>query len=121
MQILKVHTQMLATVLTQEELLAQAMELANTVQAMGAEMELQKNLKDQMKAKLSELQAKQTRLSIVIATGKEYRNVEVELHLVEGGLVQEVRLDTGDIILTRPPHDSERQLVLTADGKEAQQ
>ena len=119
MQIIKVHTQMLPSILTKEETLALALELANTVQAMGAEAELQKNLKDQMKAKLSELQAKQTRLSIVVATGKEYRNVEVELRLTESGQVQEVRLDTGEIIITRPPYDSERQLLLAPTAKEA--
>lgn len=111
--ILKTHTLLLATPLTQDEVLALARELANTVQAVGAEEALQKNLKDQMKAKLSELQARQTRLSIVVATGKEYRNVEVEVCLLDTGQVQEVRLDTGEIVTTRTPYDSERQLMLT--------
>lgn len=112
MFILNTRTQKLPTALSQDELLVYAMELANTVQAMGAEVEEQKNLKDQMKAKLSELQARQTRISIVVATGKEYRDVEIQLRMEDHGLIQEVRTDTGEVIQTRPPTDQERQLAL---------
>lgn len=112
MQIIKTQSQYLPTTLSQEEVMVLALELANTVQATGAEIELQKNIKDQMKAKLSELQARQTRLSIVVATGKEYRDVEVQSCLTEHGLVQEVRTDTGEVLITRPPNDRERQLGL---------
>ena len=115
MTIIKLHTQMLPTTLTHEELLTLSRELANTVQATGAEVELQKNIKDQMKAKLSELQAKLTRLSIMVATGTAYRNVEVEVSLLDTGQVQETRLDTGEIIGTRSPYDSERQLMLASE------
>lgn len=104
-------TRILPVTLTQEEVMALALELANTVQAMGAEVEEQKNLKDQMKARLSELQAKQTRLSIVVATGKEYRSVEVTLRLVSD-TCQEVRTDTGEVVASRVATAADRQLAL---------
>ena len=118
MTTIKLQSHLLPVTLTQDKTLTLSRELANTVQAVGAEVEEQKNVKDQMKAKLSELQARLTRISIVVATGKEYRQVEVEYQITNQGLVQEVRMDTGEILITRPPHDSERQLVLAM--KEAQ-
>ena len=116
MRVLKLTTQLLATLLNQEELTARALELAKTVQDTGAEVELQKSLKDQMKAKLSELGAKTTRLSQVVSSGHEYRSTEVEVRMADNGQVQEVRLDTGEIIVTRPPYDYERQQPLTPVG-----
>ena len=117
MTTIRTHSQLLPVMLTQEEILALSRELAHTVQTVGAEAEHQKNLKDSMKAKMSELQARMTRISLVVAAGTEYRQVEVEYRLTAEGLIQEVRLDTGEIQITRPPHDSERQLIL--DMKEA--
>ena len=91
-------------------------DLAQTVQEMGAEQDHQKNLKDQMKSRISELEARTTRLANVVAMGEELREVEVESQLVLdgaiGGHVEEIRKDTGEIILTRPPRDDERQMLL---------
>ena len=119
MRVLKLTTQLLATLLNQEELTARALELAKTVQDTGAEVELQKSLKDQMKAKLSELGAKTTRLSQVVSSGHEYRSTEVEVRMADNGQVQEVRLDTGEIIVTRPPYNYERQPPLEPVEPEA--
>ena len=96
-----------------------ALEMANSIQAMAVEVEVQKNLKDQMKAKLSELQAQQTRLSKVVASGIDYRLADVEVRWVNKDTITEVRLDTGEILITRGPRESERQgrLSITAEDQ----
>lgn len=112
MKLLKTKTVTLPTELTDLELAAVARELANTVQAIGAETEEQKNLKDQMKAKLSELQARQTRLAIQVSTGQVYREVEISVCITDLGLIEEIRTDNGEVVMTRPPTQEERQLHL---------
>ena len=112
MQIIETRTRHLPVALTQEELRTVSLEFADTFHELNAEEQTQKNVKDQMKAKLSELNAKLTRLSSVVRNGMEYRAVEVEYRLTDLGFVQEARLDTGEILASRPPTDSERQLAL---------
>ena len=117
MNILLTTTKKLPVKLTDIEVLAKGSELASTIQEVGSEEESQKNLKDQMKAKLSELAARQTRLAIIVATRTEYRDVEVQVEGTEDGQIREVRLDTGEIMLTRPPRDDERQFALSGMKK----
>ncbi len=112
MNIIKVSTNRLPCQLDDTEVLSTAKELADAIQETAAEEEAQKNLKDQMKAKLSELVARTTRLAIVVATRQEYRDVEVTTQYQADGQVQEVRGDTGEIILVRPPREDERQTRL---------
>ena len=113
MTLLKTTTQLLPVHLTREEVEAHGKELANFWKKLGYEHELQKHARDQMKARVSELQAQLTHLSLMVSTGVDYRNVQVEATLLDNGQVQEVRLDTGEIINTRPPYESERQMSLT--------
>jgi hypothetical protein len=79
----------------------------------------QKDLKDQMKAQLAEIDAKIQAQRIKVSRGQELRTVDVLVTLypegVDGGaqpVVQEVRSDTGAIINTRPPYPDEMQGVL---------
>ena len=109
MEIIKRESRILPTNLTPEERMVLALEMANSIQAMAVELEVQKNLKDQMKAKLSELQAQQTRLSKVVASGIDYRLVDVEARWVDNDTITEVRIDTGEILFNRAPRESERQ------------
>ncbi len=111
-QVITVTTQKLPITLTPERRMEVAMDLADTVSAIAVETEGQVAMKGQMKAKLSELQARQSRLASVVSTGKEYQDVEVEVRFLDGEHVEEVRKDTGEIVLTRPPRDHERQLFL---------
>ena len=62
MQIIETRTRQLPVTLTQEELRTVSLEFADTFHELNAEEQTQKNIKDQMKAKLSELNAKLTRL-----------------------------------------------------------
>ena len=112
MKVLKVTTIQLPCHLIEAELIQVGRDLAFTVKAKATEEAEQKSAKEQMKARISELEARQTRLSTVINSGMEYRGVEVELRIVDASHIQEVRLDTGEVMLTRPPLDNERQQCL---------
>ncbi len=112
---IRVETRSLPTHLVGDDLMDRADELATTVQAITAEEERQKNLKDQMKAAMSELTSRQTRLALAVSRREEYRDVEVEVEItisVDGGNVREVRRDNGELIVERPPRESERQMFL---------
>ena len=113
MTLLKTTTQLLPVLMTREEVEAHAQELATFWKKLGYEEELQKTARAQMKARTSELVAQMTHLSLIVSSGTDYRNVQVETTLLDNGQVQEVRMDTGEIISTRPPYESERQMSLT--------
>jgi hypothetical protein len=111
--------------LTDRELLEKAAELAETIQNYDAEEEQQAYLKKSMKARLDELAARRTQLSLVVSRREEIREVKILVVLSGDGLVQEVRDDTGEIIRTRPIEETERQGLLrigmesAAEAKEA--
>ena len=112
MTLLKITTQLLPVLMTREEVEEHAKQLAAGWAKLGYEQELQKTARDQMKARISEIQAELTHESLLVSSRTEYRTVEVETRLSDDGQVQEVRLDTGEIIKTRQPYESERQLTL---------
>ena len=112
MTLLKTTTQLLPVILTREEIEVHAKALADCWKKLGYEQELQKNARDQMKARISELTAELTHLSLMISSGTDYRNVQVESTLLDNGQVREVRVDLGEIIKTRTAYESERQMAL---------
>lgn len=99
--------------LSETELLARADELSVVVQETSAEESRQTDVKTQMKARLTELDARKTRLAITIGRKEEFRDVEVELMAdVQAGTVTVIRQDTGESLETRPMSDAERQTTL---------
>ena len=98
--------------LNDQEVLEQSMELAHTIQELADETDSQAGIKAIMKAKLMELDAKQSRLAAVVSTRTDYRDVEVEVALTDDAMAQETRKDTGEIMLTRPLREDEKQLQL---------
>jgi len=109
---LKKVTRTLPCKLTDEELRNSSDELASTVQEINAEEERQKNQRDLMKAQMSELVARQTKLAMMVCRREDFRDVEVIVELHENDIVTERRKDTGDLLFTRPARDDERQLDL---------
>lgn len=71
--------------------------------------EQQTYLKKSMKARLDELAARRTRLSLTISRGQEVREVEVHVVPSGDGLVSEVRIDTGEVLRVRPAGEGECQ------------
>jgi hypothetical protein len=104
-------TRELPVKLKDAEIIARSRELAKTVQEMTREELRQKSEKDQMKSRMSELDSKVHSLSEIIASGEEYRAVEMEIRLQENGQVDEVRKDTGEVLASRPVKDTERQMA----------
>ena len=112
MKIIRNETRKLPVKLNDQEVLEQSMELAHTIQEIADEQDSQASLKTIMKAKLMELDARQSRLAAVVATRTDYRDVEVEVALTDDAMAQETRKDTGEIMLTRPLREDEKQLQL---------
>ena len=105
-------TRSLPCKLTAAEFVARGQELAETVQGVNNEELNQKGIRDQLKAKLTELQSKQARLASVVARSEEYREVIVILEARADGKAQEAREDTGEILNVREMRDDEKQLAL---------
>ena len=117
---LKRITRNLPCRLTEGELLARADELSVVVQETSAEEHRQTDVKAQMKARLTELDARKTRLAITIGRKEEYRDVEVELLAdIQAGTVTSYRQDTSEAIETRPMNDMERQAALPLEAQPA--
>ncbi len=107
--------------LTNAELRQVGDQLAMTVQEIAREEDRQKSVRDEMKAKLTELQSRQTTLALKVSRREEYRNIEVMVSITDAGeLVQEIRLDTNDIIRSRPASAEERQLCLDSLERNAE-
>jgi hypothetical protein len=106
-------TKSLPVRLTLDEVLQKSADLAGTVQDYATEESRQADIKAQLRAKLTELDAKRTQLAIVVARKEEYRDVRCEVVAdVETLLANITRTDTGEIVQSRPLTDSERQKAL---------
>ena len=101
--------------LSDDDLRERADELATTVQAIENEEARQASVKAELKAKMTELVSRQSRLAQVVSRKEEYRDVKVLLELHTNDLLAEIREDTGEIIRTRPAKDYELQKKLTID------
>ena len=112
-KLLKTTSRSLACALTDAELRVKGDELAVTCQEITNQEANEKQIKDSLKLKMSELASRRGTLALVISRREEYRTVEVEIeYLLTGddqGQVRETRTDTGEIMIMRPPNDSERQ------------
>jgi hypothetical protein len=109
---IRTFTRTLAVILTADEVMQAGHQLAETIQDINAEQRRQDDMKAQMKARLAELAAKQTRLAIMVTRVEDFRDVEIQAIVNGKGLVDEIRTDTKEIINTRPLLDEERQRML---------
>jgi len=107
---LKTCTKELPCKLTDAEVQMAGAELAAAVEAVNTEKERQKQIKADMKAWLMELSGDVDKLAHKVSRREEMREVEVEIVLVpDSMLVQEVRIDTGEVILTRRAGNDEME------------
>lgn len=107
------RTESLLCKLTLDELRAAGDELARAVQDIGAETDRQTEIKAQMKARLSELEARKTQLAIKVSRREEYRDVQVHvIHDYARGVVTSQRQDTCEFFHERPMEEHERQAAL---------
>ena len=102
--------------LTEKELRTAGSDLAGVVQDIATEADRHVDIKSQMKARLSELEARKSILAITISRREEYRDVEIEvLSNYDEGIVRRVRMDTGEVLHERPMREDERQSSLPMD------
>lgn len=111
-ELTSVEFRSLSCKLTSAELQALGGELAQAVQDRANEESRQLSLKAEMKARVAEVEARVTRLALVLSRGEDYRNVRVGKTLLDDGMVRETREDTGEIISTRSMREEERQLAM---------
>lgn len=113
MRYVRSETRFLPVKLREDELRDRGDMLAATIQDLNAEENRQVDIKAQMKARLSELDAKKTQLAIVISRREEERDVVVNIyHDYDKMTVDFVREDTGATLSSRRMTDIERQLPL---------
>jgi hypothetical protein len=106
----QIVSRMLPVRLSEPELRERGDQLASVTQDVTTEQQRQTDMKAQMKARLSELEARRTQLAITISRREEDREVLVTLRFdYRGGRVTEVRNDTGEEIVARQITDAERQ------------
>lgn len=118
-KVLRTQTRSLPCKLTDDEVRNAGGELAAVVQDIAAEEERQTDVKAQMKARLTELQSRQTQLAIKVSRREEFREAKVEYEINDGAdIVTERRLDTGEVMTIRPARDDEHQLALGGETEE---
>lgn len=112
-RIAKTETRVLPVKLNNDELRERGDSLAQVIQDLNTEERRQVDIKAQMKARLSELEARQTQLAITISRREEERDVTVDIyHDFERLKVETVRRDTGETIHRREMTQDELQRQL---------
>lgn len=107
---IKTVTQKLPCKLTDTEVQAAGTELASVIESISVEEERQKEVKAGLKQKLAELNKNVIELASKVSKREELRDVEVSINLVpDTMLVNEVRIDTGEIVKTRKADNDELQ------------
>lgn len=115
---LKIRTNLLPCKLNNTELLEYGNELGSVIQDIAAEEDRQISLKQELKARLTTLEAQRTALATKITRKEELRDVEIQPSLnFTAGVYREVRLDTSEVIKERPLTDDERQEKLDLSTK----
>lgn len=115
--VLKRESRLLSCRLTNEELIARGQSLAEAIENISTEEAQQESLKREMKARLAGLEAQRSHLASVVSRRAEMREVSVEVALFEdAGVVHTIRMDTGEVVHSRPMTDDERQRSLALES-----
>lgn len=109
---LRTTTTQIECKLKPEELLNHGSELANVLQSINAEEDRKKSFNEQVKSVITELESKRNKLSNLIRSRAEFRDIDVDFIMLDDATVKEVRLDTGDTLIVRPARPEESQLAL---------
>jgi hypothetical protein len=103
-------TRKLPVQLTDDELQQRSQALVGNIKQTDALKEEKKTATSEFKARIGACNDVTKRLTEIISSGKEERDVECEMTKdYKGGTVTVVRLDTGEVVETRPMTADERQ------------
>lgn len=106
-------TMQLPVKLTDEELQIRSRELAEKLTEIEAVDEDRASAMAAFKARKDKLVLDSRRLTRIVRTGQEEREVHVtETKNWERGTIETIRLDTGEVVSSRPMNPSERQEAL---------
>ncbi len=108
-RVIETVTRHLPCKLNDDELRVFGDDLAQSALDIEAEEENQKTVKEQLKSRLSGLKTKFNKLVRIVSRREEYRDIEVIIELLAGGIVRETRTDTDEILMTRPAKPEEKQ------------
>jgi len=115
----KITTRNLPVALTDDEIRKAGDALAMACEDITSEEARAKEIKDDLKNRMSSLEAERNRLAVLVRRKEEYRQVEVDIWFdYQRGMVEEIRTDTGEQIKIRPMTDDERQQGLPMDEPE---
>jgi len=117
--VLKEENRLLPVQLTETEVRNAANDLANICQEIDTEISRQKFIKDQLKARITELEARRSGLALKVTRKEEDREVSVVVEMDGDGKVTGVRTDTGEIIEKRDATALERQLPMIKEPETA--
>lgn len=118
-KLLRTEKRQLPHKLTDEELRTHSMQLALTFNEISLEEARQAQVKEELKATMTQLVSKQRALAKAVQTGEELTTVDVDILLLPGDeIVSELRKDTGQLVNTRPATDFERQGHMFSDSEE---
>lgn len=100
--------------LTHDELIAKGDALANVLRRLDAEREAMEQAKAESKERTADLVREQSKLRQEIQERREFRPIDVEVYVKSGAvnMVEEIRVDTGEVIRERFMDDEERQMRL---------
>jgi hypothetical protein len=106
-------TMLLPCKLTAEQFEERAKGLAYTEQELATEESEQESIKQGLKKKLNDIITRRTVLAGIVSRSEEQRDIScVDDFDFTVAQVRRTRLDTGEIVVTRPMTDEERQLGL---------
>jgi hypothetical protein len=113
------YTEYLKCDLTDAEIADTARELARANARRQAVEQQKKEVDSQLKSEIEAANTVISRLSTLINTGHEYRNIDcrVELDTPEPGQKRVVRLDTGEEVSVKRMTDADRQMVIDLQTK----
>lgn len=118
----KKYTEYLKCDFSDAEIAEAAKELARANQRRSSIEQQKKEVDSQLKAEIEAQNTSINRLSGLIATGSEYRNVDcrIELDAPEKGRKRVVRLDTNEEVRVVAMTDEDKQMSLELDAKFAE-
>ncbi len=112
-KMLGVGTELLAVDLTTEELLDRGQRLAQQHQLLREHEDHAEQVKKNLKSQEAAIVAERSRLSGIVQQKKEPRDVMVERWArYDDGVVEDVRMDTGEVFRSRRMEQHERQATL---------
>lgn len=119
----KPYTEYLRCDLTDTEIADAARDLARANAKRAAIEQQKKEVDSQLKAEIAAQDTVIARLSTLINTGHEYRNIDcrIDLDTPDKGRKRIVRLDTGEEVAIKPMTDADKQMALELEEEARQE